>query len=148
MSDLQWCTTCDKAIQAYSNSLYCSEECLRQDAINHHPMLGYDFAEFKDFPRRSSMSPSMVSLSPTLSTTSTMSSVSPTLSPLPSTFALHRPQPTTATSYVSSSSLSDDILHLDDPTLRSKNPSTKLFSSSHATLVDPSANKPSDLFFV
>ncbi|KAI8329402.1 hypothetical protein BC941DRAFT_328680, partial [Chlamydoabsidia padenii] len=77
MSDLQWCTTCDKAIQAYSNSLYCSEECLRQDAINHHPMLGYDFADFKDFPRRRpSLSPSMISLSPALSTTSTMSSVS------------------------------------------------------------------------
>ncbi|CAO3590541.1 unnamed protein product [Absidia cylindrospora] len=119
MSNLQWCTTCDKAIQAYSNSLYCSEECLRQDAINHHPLLGYDFPEFKDFPRRSSLSPSMISLSPALSTTSTMSSVSPTLSPLPSTFALHQPSSshhqrqssTGSTTYPSS--LSDDIFHLE-----------------------------------
>ncbi|KAI8341300.1 hypothetical protein BC941DRAFT_416476 [Chlamydoabsidia padenii] len=110
MSDLQWCTTCDKAIQAYSNSLYCSEECLRQDAISHHPMLGYDFADLKDFPRRrSSLSPSMISLSPALSSTSTMSSVSPTLSPLPSTYSTNGP----TTTLLYSSSLSDDVLHLD-----------------------------------
>ncbi|CAO3611817.1 unnamed protein product [Cunninghamella echinulata] len=103
MSDLHWCTTCDKAIQSHSNSLYCSEECLRKDAVSHHPMLGYDFAEFKDFPRRSSSAtPSLLSLSPVLSTTSSMTSVSPTLSP----YALQ------STSYYSSS-LNDDILHLD-----------------------------------
>ncbi|KAI9306257.1 hypothetical protein BJ944DRAFT_248356 [Cunninghamella echinulata] len=101
MSDLHWCTTCDKAIQSHSNSLYCSEECLRKDAVSHHPMLGYDFAEFKDFPRRSSSAtPSLLSLSPVLSTTSSMTSVSPTLSP----YTLQ------STSY---SSLNDDILHLD-----------------------------------
>ncbi|SAM04737.1 hypothetical protein [Absidia glauca] len=127
MSDLQWCTTCDKAIQAYSNSLYCSEECLRQDAISHHPMLGYDFAEFKDFPRRSSLSPSMISLSPALSSTSTMSSVSPTLSPLPSTYALHHSSNGTtinpAAPALYPSSLSDDVLHLDS-TFKTSQPSS------------------------
>ncbi|CAO3599298.1 unnamed protein product [Absidia cylindrospora] len=48
--DDHWCTNCDKAINAFSNSLYCSEECLRADALNHHPLLGYDYAELKNFP--------------------------------------------------------------------------------------------------
>ncbi|KAI7869400.1 hypothetical protein BDF14DRAFT_363042 [Spinellus fusiger] len=69
MSDLNWCTYCDK-----SDSLYCSEDCLRSDALNHHPLLGYDYAEFKDFPRSS----------PGLSPCSTVSSSSPSLSPIPS----------------------------------------------------------------
>ncbi|KAF7728486.1 hypothetical protein EC973_006039 [Apophysomyces ossiformis] len=73
MSDLNWCTYCDKSISPLSNSLYCSQECLRADALHHHPMLGYDYAEFKDFPR----SP------PALSPSSTSSS-SPSLSPIPS----------------------------------------------------------------
>ncbi|KAI8984554.1 hypothetical protein BDF20DRAFT_808093, partial [Mycotypha africana] len=51
MADLNWCTYCDNAIHPYSNSLYCSEECLRADALNNHPLLGYDYAELKDFPR-------------------------------------------------------------------------------------------------
>ncbi|KAI9321345.1 hypothetical protein BX666DRAFT_1901143 [Dichotomocladium elegans] len=54
MSDLNWCTYCDKSINSFSTSLYCSEECLRSDALNHHPLLGYDWHEYKDFPRSSS----------------------------------------------------------------------------------------------
>lgn len=50
MCDTNWCTFCDNAISAYSDSLYCSEDCLRQDALMHHPMLGYDYAELKGFP--------------------------------------------------------------------------------------------------
>ncbi|GAA5801764.1 hypothetical protein EDC94DRAFT_591413 [Helicostylum pulchrum] len=73
MSDLNWCTFCDNAISPFSNSLYCSEDCLRSDALNHHPLLGYDYAELKDFPRSSpsptltASSSSTVSLSPSLS---------------------------------------------------------------------------------
>ncbi|KAI8880728.1 hypothetical protein K501DRAFT_254551 [Backusella circina FSU 941] len=48
-----WCTYCDSAITHMSDSLYCSESCLRSDALNHHPLLGYDYAELKDFPRSS-----------------------------------------------------------------------------------------------
>ncbi|KAI9031770.1 hypothetical protein CLU79DRAFT_730045 [Phycomyces nitens] len=72
MSDLNWCTYCDKSVSALSDSLYCSQECLRSDALNHHPLLGYDYAEFKDFPRSS----------PGLSPSSTAST--PPLSPIPS----------------------------------------------------------------
>ncbi|KAI9006669.1 hypothetical protein CLU79DRAFT_779645 [Phycomyces nitens] len=85
MSNLNWCTFCDKAVSAFSNSLYCSEDCLRSDALNHHPLLGYDYAELKDFPRSS----------PALSSTSSASSVSsvssPSLSPIPS-YSLPSPQ--------------------------------------------------------
>ncbi|KAL0073369.1 hypothetical protein J3Q64DRAFT_1756366 [Phycomyces blakesleeanus] len=77
MSDLNWCTYCDKSVSSLSDSLYCSQECLRSDALNHHPLLGYDYAEFKDFPRSSP--------SPGLSPSSTSSSAStPPLSPVPS----------------------------------------------------------------
>ncbi|KAL1935097.1 hypothetical protein VTP01DRAFT_4237 [Rhizomucor pusillus] len=51
MSDLHWCTYCDNAISAFSDSLYCSEQCLRNDALRNHPLLGYDYHEFVDFPR-------------------------------------------------------------------------------------------------
>jgi hypothetical protein len=50
MCDTNWCTFCDNAISPYSDSLYCSEDCLRQDALMHHPMLGYDYAELQGFP--------------------------------------------------------------------------------------------------
>ncbi|ORZ18443.1 hypothetical protein BCR42DRAFT_410849 [Absidia repens] len=75
--DDHWCTNCDKAISAFSNSLYCSEECLRADALNHHPLLGYTYNDLKDFPRSS----------PTLSSSSSSPSQSPILS-----FALPSPQ--------------------------------------------------------
>ncbi|KAI7854858.1 hypothetical protein BDC45DRAFT_439982 [Circinella umbellata] len=54
MSDLNWCTYCDNAIKGYSNSLYCSDECLRSDCLEHNPLLGYDYGELKNFPRPSS----------------------------------------------------------------------------------------------
>ncbi|KAI9487657.1 MAG: hypothetical protein EXX96DRAFT_554130 [Benjaminiella poitrasii] len=78
MSDLNWCTYCDNAISSFSDSLYCSEECLRADALNHHPLLGYDYAELKDFPR-SSTSPTLTALS-----SSSTVSLSPLLSPISS----------------------------------------------------------------
>ncbi|KAI8881038.1 hypothetical protein K501DRAFT_253903 [Backusella circina FSU 941] len=76
MSDLNWCTYCDSAISPFSDSLYCSEECLRSDALNHHPLLGYDYAELKDFPRSSS--PALTACS------GSSTSGSPLLSPIPS----------------------------------------------------------------
>ncbi|KAI9497748.1 hypothetical protein BDB00DRAFT_803886 [Zychaea mexicana] len=51
MSDLNWCTCCDTAINHYSDSLYCSEDCLRGDALKNHPLLGYEWNDFVDFPR-------------------------------------------------------------------------------------------------
>ncbi|KAG2211728.1 uncharacterized protein EV154DRAFT_511083 [Mucor mucedo] len=90
MSDLNWCTYCDNAISPFSNSLYCSEDCLRSDALNHHPLLGYDYAELKDFPR-SSPSPTLTASS------SSTASLSPCLSPIASfkevpAFQLNTPQ--------------------------------------------------------
>lgn len=57
--------------------MYCSEDCLRSDALNHHPLLGYDYAELKDFPR-SSPSPTLTASS------SSTASLSPCLSPISS----------------------------------------------------------------
>ncbi|CAO3576361.1 unnamed protein product [Absidia cylindrospora] len=54
-------------------SLYCSEQCLRADALRNHPLLGYTYPEFVDFPRpyskRTTYSPESL-----LSTTSSSSS--------------------------------------------------------------------------
>ncbi|KAI9244356.1 hypothetical protein BDA99DRAFT_421860, partial [Phascolomyces articulosus] len=77
MSDLNWCTFCDNAVNSFSNSLYCSEECLRADALNRNPLLGYDWQEFKDFPRSSSNSMTSPGLS---SSASSIASTSPSLS--------------------------------------------------------------------
>ncbi|KAI9272947.1 hypothetical protein BDA99DRAFT_406085, partial [Phascolomyces articulosus] len=52
--DLNFCTYCDTRISHYSKSLYCSEECLKTDALKNHPLLGYEWKDFVDFPRRSS----------------------------------------------------------------------------------------------
>lgn len=57
MCDTNWCTFCDNAISPYSDSLYCSEDCLRQDALMHHPMLGYDYAELQGFPHHYQQQP-------------------------------------------------------------------------------------------
>ncbi|KAI8094615.1 hypothetical protein BDF21DRAFT_409133 [Thamnidium elegans] len=54
MCDTNWCTFCDSAISPYSDSLYCSEDCLKQDALMRHPMLGYDYADLKGFPHHNS----------------------------------------------------------------------------------------------
>ncbi|CEP12701.1 hypothetical protein [Parasitella parasitica] len=51
MADLNWCTFCDNAVSPFSESLYCSEQCLRADALRNHPLLGYTYPEFTDFPR-------------------------------------------------------------------------------------------------
>ncbi|KAI9349929.1 hypothetical protein BD770DRAFT_394679 [Pilaira anomala] len=51
MADLNWCTSCDNAVSPFSESLYCSEQCLRADALRNHPLLGYTYPEFTDFPR-------------------------------------------------------------------------------------------------
>ncbi|KAI8096545.1 uncharacterized protein BX664DRAFT_324236 [Halteromyces radiatus] len=59
MSDLSWCTHCDNAISQFSESLYCSEQCLRADALRNHPLLGYTYPEFVDFPRPKPVEPSM-----------------------------------------------------------------------------------------
>ncbi|KAI9489442.1 hypothetical protein BDB00DRAFT_746360, partial [Zychaea mexicana] len=47
--DTHWCSYCDKAVSPFSDSLYCSDECLRQDALQHHPVFGYDFSEYRGF---------------------------------------------------------------------------------------------------
>ncbi|KAL7330733.1 hypothetical protein PS15p_205635 [Mucor circinelloides] len=76
MCDTNWCTFCDNAISSYSDSLYCSEDCLRQDALMHHPMLGYDYADLEGFPHNTQM-PSLVrrkSSIPTLTANNTTSS--------------------------------------------------------------------------
>ncbi|CDS05240.1 hypothetical protein LRAMOSA07769 [Lichtheimia ramosa] len=78
MSDtIEWCnnccTYCDNALGAFNDSLYCSEECLRNDALNHHPLLGYDYAEFKNFPRNHASTSFIL---PKLSSSSTSSSIS------------------------------------------------------------------------
>lgn len=62
MCDTNWCTFCDNAISPYSDSLYCSEECLRQDALMHHPMLGYDYADLKGFPHHHNSSTQQIYL--------------------------------------------------------------------------------------
>lgn len=49
MTDLNWCTYCDSAILSNSESLYCSEKCLKLDALHHHPLLGYKYPEYQYF---------------------------------------------------------------------------------------------------
>lgn len=63
----------------YKDSLYCSEQCLRTDALRNHPLLGYTYPEFTDFPRpRTDSTVSSASTSPAL-TASSQSSTPPTL---------------------------------------------------------------------
>ncbi|KAI8331173.1 hypothetical protein BC941DRAFT_439184 [Chlamydoabsidia padenii] len=102
MSDLFWCTHCDNVISHYSESLYCSEQCLRADALRNHPLLGYTYPEFVDFPRPYAKQPTVIDSSvmpkrtrsisstcstrdsihtpPTLSTTHSSCQTSPSLS--------------------------------------------------------------------
>ncbi|KAI7855896.1 hypothetical protein BDC45DRAFT_567855 [Circinella umbellata] len=47
--DTNWCAYCDKAVSTFSDSLYCSDDCLKSDALAHSPMLGYDFSEYRGF---------------------------------------------------------------------------------------------------
>ncbi|CAO3584998.1 unnamed protein product [Absidia cylindrospora] len=86
MSDLSWCPSCDNAISPFSDSLYCSEECLRADALRHHPLLGYTYPELTDFPRQLSKRPSIRSIRSSCSSNDTISissSSSPTFSCIP-----------------------------------------------------------------
>ncbi|CDS08587.1 hypothetical protein LRAMOSA09948 [Lichtheimia ramosa] len=122
MSDLSWCPVCDKAINAFSDSLYCSEQCLRADALRNHPLLGYNYEEFVDFPRPScaskrnntlSMSSSISSSSSSLSSTNnnsncnnTSMSSSPCVSP---TLTAASSSSSTATSIASSWRSSNNI---------------------------------------
>ncbi|KAG1150228.1 hypothetical protein G6F37_005254 [Rhizopus arrhizus] len=99
MCDTNWCTFCDNAISPYSDSLYCSESCLRHDALLHHPMLGYDYAELQGFPhvgnseiakrRRSSTHFSL----PNHKLPSLSSSFSSTFSDEPFTTIIYQPKP-------------------------------------------------------
>ncbi|GAN05383.1 hypothetical protein MAM1_0089d04853 [Mucor ambiguus] len=38
MCDTNWCTFCDCAVSPFSNSIYCSEDCFRRDALPHDPL--------------------------------------------------------------------------------------------------------------
>jgi ECL1/2/3 zinc binding proteins len=83
MSDLNWCPVCDQKIFS-GNALYCSQACLRDDALRRNPLLGYDFSELQDFPRPYSnkqASSSRRSFSSTSSATSSLVS-SPNVSPI------------------------------------------------------------------
>lgn len=31
--------------------MYCSEQCLQSDALLRHPLLGYEYSEFKQYPK-------------------------------------------------------------------------------------------------
>ncbi|KAI8985429.1 hypothetical protein BDB01DRAFT_850007 [Pilobolus umbonatus] len=83
MTDLNWCTSCDNAVNPYSESLYCSEQCLREDALRNHPLLGYTYPEFTDFPRPKQTPPtsysacSSVPHSPALTATSSQTGSMP-----------------------------------------------------------------------
>ncbi|KAI8640110.1 hypothetical protein BD408DRAFT_445422 [Parasitella parasitica] len=44
MSDLNWCTFCDNA-----KFLYCSDQCLKADALRNHPLFGYKYPECTNF---------------------------------------------------------------------------------------------------
>ncbi|CAO3644250.1 unnamed protein product [Cunninghamella echinulata] len=79
MSDLSWCISCDRSINPYSDSLYCSEKCLYDDSLRNNPLLGYTYPELTDFPRPSlPKRPSFTSIHSTCSsnndTSSTLSS--------------------------------------------------------------------------
>ncbi|KAI8576966.1 hypothetical protein K450DRAFT_254457 [Umbelopsis ramanniana AG] len=81
MSDLNWCPVCDQKIFS-GNALYCSQACLRDDALRRNPLLGYDFSELQDFPRPySNKQASRRSFSSTSSATSSLVS-SPNVSPI------------------------------------------------------------------
>ncbi|KAI9485211.1 MAG: hypothetical protein EXX96DRAFT_513635 [Benjaminiella poitrasii] len=139
MTDLNWCTFCDNAISPYSESLYCSEQCLRSDALRNHPLLGYTYPEFIDFPRpttnrheratsRSSISVSSISTSPSLTATiTTTSSITTTTSS--SSSSIHN--------YYSSSSFPSKFDFLSSSsTMKSLPPVTSIITAKpfHATI--------------
>ncbi|KAG0735735.1 hypothetical protein G6F57_004427 [Rhizopus arrhizus] len=103
MCDTNWCTFCDNAISPYSDSLYCSEECLRQDALLHHPMLGYDYADLRGFPHVGTTDICSKRKSSTQSLTSSSTYFN----------QLHKPSTPSFSSPSLSSSLSSDSSHED-----------------------------------
>ncbi|KAI7849161.1 hypothetical protein BDC45DRAFT_540335 [Circinella umbellata] len=151
MSDLNWCTYCDNAVNSFSNSIYCSEECLRADALKSHPLLGYDWEEFKDFPRSS---PNSV-ISPGLSSSaSSVASASPSLSPVPS-YTLPSPGLKGSSHYHRSNRLSPPILELEPLSEKEqqRRPSINYNTSSkQQTIVMPQPsnrnNSNSSIFFI
>ncbi|KAL1929776.1 hypothetical protein VTP01DRAFT_1914 [Rhizomucor pusillus] len=54
MCDTNWCTFCDNAISAYSNSLYCSEDCMQRDAEKHDLAKALNSSTIHAIRRRSS----------------------------------------------------------------------------------------------
>ncbi|KAI8882187.1 hypothetical protein K501DRAFT_251887 [Backusella circina FSU 941] len=80
MSDTNWCTFCDKAVSPFSESLYCSEKCLRLDALRNHPLLGYKYPEFTDFPHPKPSTTVPTHFYQSLSTTMLISSSPPSTS--------------------------------------------------------------------
>lgn len=88
MCDTNWCTFCDSAISPFSDSLYCSDECLKQDALMHHPMLGYDYSDLNGFPHtqqhqpQQQKLPAFVNRKPSIPTIENSASIKvPSLSP-------------------------------------------------------------------
>ncbi|KAI9255214.1 hypothetical protein BDA99DRAFT_540128 [Phascolomyces articulosus] len=77
--DTNWCSWCDKAVSSFSDSLYCSAECMQSDALAHNPLLGYDFSEYRGFlttnilERRSSWGDEVQSISSVQSSSSSHS---------------------------------------------------------------------------
>ncbi|KAI9301970.1 hypothetical protein BJ944DRAFT_270658 [Cunninghamella echinulata] len=143
--DDHWCTNCDKAISAFSNSLYCSEECLRADALNHHPLLGYDYAELKDFPRSSPTLTSTSFMYSSSSNSSCSSSIySPSQSPIP-TFTLPSPKqsPKSSTLWHHPNKLSPPVFELE-PKLDTppSSPPVMMMNRSTAT------TKRNNVFFI
>ncbi|CAO3642607.1 unnamed protein product [Mucor fragilis] len=41
MCDTNWCTFCDCAVSPFSNSIYCSKDCFKRDALLHDPLHNY-----------------------------------------------------------------------------------------------------------
>ncbi|KAI7856858.1 hypothetical protein BDC45DRAFT_533314 [Circinella umbellata] len=125
MSDLNWCTYCDNAVNSYSDSLYCSESCLKSDALRNHPLLGYDWHEFEDFPRPHPSPASSVPISSQSHTLSSNKSASFSIHAPPSS----NPSPALTVTTTSSSSSSTASSSLRSVSLAMTPPSTKNHSN-------------------
>ncbi|ORX57399.1 hypothetical protein DM01DRAFT_1334024 [Hesseltinella vesiculosa] len=132
MSDLAWCTHCDKAISQFlQESLYCSEQCLRNDALKNHPLLGYTYPEFVDFPRPHGKHTPTTTLpaSVAMTTTSSRSSVCSTV---PTLSTSHSTEPVSPT--LSSTSTDTDVDQLDLSSKSLHPPSCLLLGPSTPTI--------------
>ncbi|RUS26427.1 hypothetical protein BC938DRAFT_470784 [Jimgerdemannia flammicorona] len=92
MADTNWCTFCDKSISPFSNSLYCSDECMNCDTT-HHPILGYSYEALQDFPRSTSSSAPSTTSSTSTSPTLSYAVVSPTFLPYMGTTNVNKVSP-------------------------------------------------------